>query len=239
MPGRSSVSRPSKKRPPSAQTAARAVVRIAYQFDYLQCLPAGYATNRRQRWPLVIFLHGMGERGPELEAVKRHGLPRLADEGKPFPFILVSPQCPADSWWNAAALDAFVEKICVQLRVDRDRVYLTGLSMGGYGTWATACLNPTRYAAIAPICGGGEVRHAAQLRHVPVWAFHGAKDRVVRLPRSQTMVKAVRVAGGSAKLTVFPKLEHNSWDAAYATPELFDWLLAQRRHGSRPREISK
>ncbi len=205
---------------------------VAYPFDYLQCLPAGYATDRRKRWPLLVFLHGMGERGPDLTAVKRHGLPRLVEEGRKFPFILVSPQCPADSWWNAAAIDAFVGKIASQLRVDPDRVYLTGLSMGGYGTWATACFNPARYAAIVPICGGGEVRHASHLRHVPVWAFHGAQDKVVRPPRSRTMVKAVRTAGGDAKLTLFPEAEHNSWDPAYATPGLFDWLLAQRRHGS-------
>ncbi|ATC66239.1 phospholipase [Nibricoccus aquaticus] len=204
-------------------------MRVTYPLDYLLCLPEDYSANRRTRWPLVVFLHGLGERGPDLNAVKRHGLPRLAEAGMKFPFILVSPQCPADSWWNAAAIDAFVATICSQLRVDLDRVYLTGLSMGGYGTWTTACFNPARYAAIAPICGGGEVRHAAQLRQVPVWAFHGAKDRVVRPARSQAMVKGVRDAGGSAKLTVFPRLEHNSWDPAYAKPELLTWLLAQRR----------
>ena len=229
MPARPALSRSARPRRSSAQTAGRALVRISYPFDYLQCLPERYSADRRTRWPLVVFLHGLGERGPDLNAVKRHGLPRLAEDGEKFPFILVSPQCPADSWWNTAAIDAFVAKICTQLRVDPDRVYLTGLSLGGYGTWTTACFNPARYAAIAPICGGGEVRHAAQLRHVPVWAFHGAKDRVVRPARSQAMVKAVRAAGGSAKLTVFPRVEHNSWDPAYANAELLAWLLAQRR----------
>lgn len=229
----------SRPQNPPRQTPARATVRIAYTFDYLQSLPEGYSSETRRRWPLVVFLHGLGERGPDLNAVKRHALPRLVEAGHRFPFILVSPQCPADSWWNAAAIDAFVARMTAQLRVDPGRVYLTGLSMGGYGTWAAACLNPARYAAVVPICGGGEPRLAGNLIALPTWAFHGAKDKVVRPARSRTMVKAIRAAGGSAKLTVFPDVEHNAWDPAYATAGLFEWLLAQRRARRTPKKTAR
>lgn len=214
----------------AAQTVEHASMRVTYDYDFLLQLPEGYAAaGREQRWPLVLFLHGLGERGRNIEQIKRHGLPKLIEQGKRFPFIVVSPQCPDDEWWNVLALEALIDHVAVKYRVDRDRIYVTGLSMGGYGTWALAQRHPERYAAVVPICGGGEVRHAAGLRDLPLWAFHGAKDFTVPLKRSQEMIDAITAAGGAPKLTTYPDGGHNIWEETYANPELWTWLLAQKR----------
>ncbi len=191
---------------------------------YLLHLPKGYERGRK-RWPLLLFLHGAGERGRDLELVKKHGPPRLIAEGHEFPFIVVSPQCPARQWWSNDVLSALLDEIIANYRVDERRVYLTGLSMGGYGTWGLACEHPERFAAIVPICGGGNRLLAHALKHVPVWAFHGAKDDVVPVAESEKMVAAVKAAGGRAKLTIYPDAGHDSWTATYANPALYKWLL--------------
>jgi predicted peptidase len=212
-------------------------MRVTYEYDFLLQLPDGYRTAPRdRRWPLVLFLHGLGERGRDLQRVKTHGLPKLVEEGKRFPFILISPQCPDDEWWNVLALEALIDHVAKKYRVDRERIYVTGLSMGGYGTWALAQRHPERYAAVVPICGGGEVRHAPDLRNLPLWAFHGANDRTVPLKRSVEMIDAIRAAGGAPKFTIYPEGEHNVWDETYANPELWTWLLAQKRGGAAPKK---
>ncbi len=198
------------------------------EFSYLLYLPPG-AEQGTKKWPLVIFLHGVGERGNNLELVKRHGPPKLIEEGQKFPFILVAPQCPADRWWNVEDLDAWLLGLLKELPVDANRVYLTGLSMGGFGTFEWATKHPERFAAIAPICGGGEPFLASRLKNVPAWIFHGAKDPVVPLKRSQEMVEAIKKAGGIVKFTVYPEAGHDSWTATYANPQLYQWLLAQRK----------
>jgi predicted peptidase len=198
--------------------------------NYLLYLPKGYG-EQDQKWPLMLFLHGSGERGDDLDLVKRHGPPKLVAEGKDFPFIIVSPQCPLGQWWpeKIDTLVALLDDVQSAYAVDPNRVYLTGLSIGGYGTWALACEHPDRFAAIAPICGGGEPFLADRLRDVPVWAFHGAKDPVVPVIESEVMVEAVRRAGGQAKLTIYPDAGHDAWTAAYNDPELYVWLLSHRR----------
>lgn len=201
---------------------------------YLLYLPKGYERGRK-RWPLLLFLHGAGERGKDLELVKKHGPPKLIAEGQHFPFIVVSPQCPANQWWSNDVLAALLDNIVANYRVDESRVYVTGLSMGGYGTWALACEHPERFAAIAPICGGGNRLLAHRLKDVPVWAFHGAKDDVVPLAESERMVNAVKAAGGKAKLTVYPEAGHDSWTATYANPALYKWLLRHRKRAAKPR----
>ena len=212
----------------AAQTAEHATMRVTYEYDYLLQLPEGYRDGN-QRWPLVLFLHGLGERGKNLELVKKHGLAKAIEQGTRYPFIVVSPQCPDDEWWNVLALEALLDHVAEKYRVDPDRIYVTGLSMGGYGTWALAQRHPERYAAVVPICGGGEVRHAPELRNLPLWAFHGAKDFTVPLKRSQEMIDAIKAAGGSPQLTIYPEGGHNVWDETYAKPELWTWLLAQKR----------
>jgi predicted peptidase len=150
--------------------------------------------------------------------------------GKSFDFIIVSPQCPNDMWWpeKTDLLITLLDEIEAKYRVDTDRVYLTGLSMGGFGTWTLAAKYPNRFAAIAPICGGGERYSANRLKKVPVWAFHGAKDNTVPLARSQEMVDAIKKVGGDAKLTVYPEAEHDSWTETYNNPELYQWFLSHK-----------
>lgn len=215
--------------PQPRQSAEQLTFPVTFSFHYLLYLPEGYEQQRQTKWPLVVFLHGIGERGTDVAAVKRQGLPRLLAAGKQFPFLVVSPQCPPDQWWDITALDEFVERVTKKYRVDPDRVYLTGLSMGGFGTWALAMRHPQRFAAIAPICGGGEARHAYVLRDVPVWAFHGAKDEVVPLRQSEEMIAALRDAGAEPRFTIYPEGKHDVWTETYADPELYTWLLAQTR----------
>lgn len=204
-------------------------MQVTYDIDFLVALPDGYAEKASERWPLLVFLHGRGERGFDLNLVKRHGLPRLIEEGGKFPFIVVSPQCPDDEWWNVVALEVFIEQVVTKYRVDPDRVYLTGLSMGGYAVWALCQRRPARYAAAIPVCGGGDARYAAGLRHLPLWVFHGARDEVVPLKRSQEMVDLIKAAGGSPRFTIYPEAGHDSWTETYANPEIYHWLLAHSR----------
>jgi len=199
---------------------------------YLLYLPEDYG-RKEQKWPLMLFLHGAGERGDNLDLVKKHGPPKLVERGKQFPFIIVSPQCPAGVWWpeKIDTLVALLDEIASKYAVDTDRVYLTGLSMGGFGTWSLACRHPERFAAIAPICGGGMWFLADRLKAVPVWAFHGAKDPVVPLDMSESMVKAVKRMGGDARLMVYPEAQHDSWTATYSNPKLYEWFLSHRKRG--------
>jgi predicted peptidase len=197
---------------------------------YLLYLPADYGKDSKKNWPLIMFLHGAGERGDNLGLVKKHGPPKLIEQGRSFDFIIVSPQCPNGIWWpeQIEVLINLLDEIESKYRVDTDRVYLTGLSMGGFGTWTLAERYPQRFAAIAPICGGGGSYLAYRLKNVPVWAFHGAKDKVVPVEKSKEMVEAVNAAGGDAKMTVYPEADHDSWTATYDNPQLYEWFLSHR-----------
>lgn len=198
--------------------------------QYLLFLPAGYDENE-QKWPLILFLHGAGERGDDLEKVKVHGPPKIVEKKKNFPFILVSPQCPEEKWWpnEVDMLINLLDDIVNRYNVDTERIYLTGLSMGGYGVWRLATEYPERFAAIAPICSGAMPALADRLKNVPVWAFHGAKDDVVPLKESEDMVDALKTCGGNAKLTVYPEVEHDSWTETYENQELYKWFLEHRK----------
>jgi len=217
---------------PAQQQAAKLDVQVRVTLDYLLFLPQGY--EEKDAWPLMLFLHGAGERGDDLELVKTHGPPKIVETKQDFPFILVSPQCERGRWWESIELTALLDEIVAKYKVDTDRIYVTGLSMGGFGTWSLVARTPTRFAAIAPICGGGERHWAKRFAHVPVWAFHGGKDRLIPPERSQAMVDALNKHGGNAKLTIYPEAEHNSWTATYDNPELYDWLLQQKRRDPPP-----
>jgi len=195
---------------------------------YLMYLPDEYSSSD-QEWPLLVFLHGIGERGDDIGKVKIHGPAKLLEQGQKFPFIVISPQCPDDQWWDVDVLHTLIQDVAGTYRVDTDRIYLTGLSMGGYGTWALASKYPDTFAAIAPICGGGDIKKAAALKDIPVWAFHGAMDQVVPLMQSQQMVDAIQLAGGNAKLTIYPEAGHDSWTETYNNQELYDWFLTQNK----------
>jgi predicted peptidase len=197
---------------------------------YLLYLPEGYAAETKE-WPLLLFLHGAGERGKEIDSVKKHGPPKLIEEGRTYPFIVVSPQCPPDEYWSPIVLRALLDEIISRYRVDRTRVYLTGLSMGGNGTWKLATAYPEMFAAIAPICGWGDTTTVARLKNIPAWVFHGAKDKVVTVDKSEAMVRALKECGGDVRLTVYPEAGHDSWSETYANPELYEWLLTHRLPG--------
>lgn len=195
---------------------------------YLLFLPAAYAVHP-QRWPLMLFLHGAGERGDDLQLVKRHGVAKIVEEQPAFPLLVVSPQCPPTEAWAPEPLLALLDDIEQHYDVDPERLYVTGLSMGGFGTWAVAIAAPDRFAAIAPICGGGDPSRVGVLRHLPVWAFHGARDPIVPLQRTVEMVEALRQCGGNVRFTVYPEAGHDAWTATYANPELYAWFLAHTR----------
>ncbi|PAW63718.1 MAG: hypothetical protein B9S36_04205 [Verrucomicrobiia bacterium Tous-C2TDCM] len=195
--------------------------------EYLLTLPEGYEADPEKRWPLVVFLHGAGERGDQLADVAKHGPPKLVAGGRKFPFILASPQCPKDEWWTEQPILDLIDSLEESHRVDASRIYLTGLSMGGYGTWHFATLAPHRFAAIAPVCGGGIPYKMRLIPHLPVWAFHGGKDSVVVPDESIRLVEALRKSGNQGvNLTIYPEAGHDSWTEAYSNPLLYDWFLS-------------
>lgn len=175
--------------------------------------------------PWMMFLHGMGERGQDLELVKKWGPPKRLADRDDFPFILISPQCPEDIVWKTSHLVQILDAVQAQMKVDEKRLYMTGLSMGGYGTWAMLAEIPERIAAAVPICGGGRSERAERIIAVPVWAFHGDADGVVPIRESQKMVDAINEAGGNAKLKAYEGVGHNSWSQTYANEEVYQWLL--------------
>lgn len=191
-------------------------------------LPAGYDETPDREWPLLVFLHGAGERGDSLAVVHIHGPVNEREAGRDLPFVIVSPQVPEGERWTVGRIVAAMDAAMDAYRIDADRVYLTGLSMGGYGTWEAIERIPDRIAAAVPICGGGNPIGLAAAREVPVWAFHGAMDPVVPLSASAGMVSRLRAAGGSVRFTVYPDAGHDSWTETYATPEVYEWLLRHR-----------
>jgi predicted peptidase len=205
---------------------------------YLLYLPPGYQPAGKERWPLMLFLHGAGERGTDVQRVAIHGPLSLVKQGTNFPFIIVAPQCPTGQLWENDPLLQLLDDLEKKYAVDPKRVYLTGLSMGGYGTWKLGLADPERFAALVPICGGANMIDAllgpgdkgAALKSLPIWAFHGAKDDVVPVSESERIVAQLKNFGlKELKLTVYPEARHDSWKQAYQTPELYEWLLKQSR----------
>jgi predicted peptidase len=194
--------------------------------QYLIVKPADF--DPQEKYPLLIFLHGRGESGDDLDKVKIHG-PFGTVKKLKLPFIIVAPQTPLDERWDIEMLSALVDRLLEKLPVDRERVYLTGLSLGGFGTWDLAIRRPEVFTAIAPICGVGKPSQAAMLKDMPVWAFHGAKDDAVELKGSTEMIDALYGVGNDARLTVYPEAEHDSWTATYENPKLYDWFLSHRK----------
>jgi predicted peptidase len=224
-------------------------------YDYLLALPDDYAAAPAGGWPVILFLHGSAFRGGDITAVGTHGLPRLVrgdadlsaaekNAGAEIAagFVVVAPQCPELEVWDDARVLALLDEVEAGLNVDAARVYLTGLSMGGFGAWSLGMRHPQRFAALVPICGGGRIadvvaascerRRREALRGLGVWAFHGAKDVTVPPEESTRMIAALKTAGvRDARLTIYPDAEHDAWSATYANPALYAWL---RRHGRRP-----
>lgn len=206
--------------------------------QYLLFLPQDYYQDKRN-WPLMLFLHGGGERGNDLELVKTHGPPKIVENKKDFPFIVVSPQCPLYEQWTAEYLSALLDEVVSHYRVDEDRIYVTGLSMGGAGTWTIAIATPERFAAIVPICPARSLPNKAQeIKDLPIWAFHGTKDNRVPIERTIEMVDALKKCGSNVRFTVYPEPRdplhpHDCWTETYENPELYEWLLSHQKSGSK------
>ena len=226
--------------PMTAQTAKQFHFRKVQQAEvgYLLFLPRTYEPKSSKRWPLILFLHGAGERGTNIWDVAKHGPPKIAPPDPGFPFIVVSPQCPEGQIWSNDILLGLLDRVAQDYAVDTNRIYLAGLSMGGYGTWGLGLTHPERFAAIVPVCGGGEwleVKLAGSgntnaLRTLGVWAFHGAKDPVVPLEESQRMVTFLKNEGvAEVRFTVYPEAGHDCWTETFSNPELYQWLLAHER----------
>jgi predicted peptidase len=220
---------------------------------YMLFAPKDYKAEGK-KWPLLLFLHGLGEcSNDDLSRVKIHGPANFVDSRPDFPFVVVTPQLPpppgykegvtysseqiialARKAWAPDELIQLVDHVTAKMNIDRGRVYVTGLSMGGYGTWRLVAEHPERFAAAVPICGGGEPETMARaVNRMPIWAFHGAKDPTVPLAEGKKMVDAVKRAGGDVRFTVYPDVAHNSWKVTYDNQEMYDWLLAHQLHSAK------
>lgn len=218
-------------------------------FRYLLLTPE--VIEPETSYPLILFLHGAGERGSEVEKLKTHFLPAISSDEfrKAFPCFVVAPQCPAEEWWvklpeerthastrlteePAAPLQMalqVVDDVVAEFPVDENRLYLTGISMGGYGSWDLAMRQPDRWAAVVPICGGGDESKGERLVGMPLWAVHGDADSAVPVERSRNMIAAIKDAGGDPRYTELPGIGHDSWTQTYADPNgVLHWMFQQR-----------
>ena len=214
--------------------------------DYLMALPKDYDAKSKKGSPLILFLHGAGERGTDVWKAGTHSPSKYLADHPEFPFILVTPLCPADRTWSNDLLLELLDEVVKKYSVDESRIYLTGLSMGGFGAWSLGVFYPEKFAALAPICGGGDVgavilaqhgysvpRHKAALKSLPVWIFHGAKDPVVPLGESEHQADALKSFGiKELKFTVYPEAQHDSWTETYNHPALYEWFLQHDRKPS-------
>ncbi|MDR1493825.1 MAG: prolyl oligopeptidase family serine peptidase [Planctomycetaceae bacterium] len=203
--------------------------------QYLLYLPKDYAVDSEKEYPALLFLHGAGERGDKLDAVTVHGPPKLlaqkSEIAEKCPLIVISPQCKNGYYWSPAQLLLLLDEIEKNYKVDKSRVYVTGLSMGGFGSWMIASLAPERFAAVAPICGGFNTEQAKNFVEIPMWVFHGDADQVVPSEMSKKMVKAIEDVGGKKiRLTIYPGVGHDSWTQTYDNIELYHWFLSNKKN---------
>lgn len=200
--------------------------------NYLLYKPENYK-NTSEKFPLIVFLHGAGERGDNLDKVKIQGPLKYIEEGNTINAVVLAPQCPDSIYWQPHDVAALIKKTISTEKIDTDRVYITGLSMGGYGTWATAVEYPELFAAAVPVCGAiyrPAYRNPVHLKEMPIWVFHGALDDVVYIENSNKMVMALKQAGNEkVKYTVYPFANHNSWSETYSNPEMYKWMLKQTK----------
>jgi predicted peptidase len=202
---------------------------------YVVFVPPNY--DGTKEFPVILFLHGAGETKSDKKGSKMPvevGIgPAIKKREKDFPFIVVIPQAETRGWQaegpNAKRALSMLDEVMKEYKTDTKRQYLTGLSMGGMGTWSVAVAHPDRFAAIVPICGRGDPTKAEKIKDLPCWAFHGDADASVNVSGSRDMIDAIKKAGGMPKYTEYPGVGHNSWDKAYGTDELYKWLLEQKK----------
>ena len=199
--------------------------------QYAVRFPENYKVG--EQYPLLLFLHGSGTRGEDIDNILTHSFLRRPDKWPDFKFIIVAPLCHENTWFDLfETLKRFALHIANEPYADKNRIYLTGNSMGGYGTWQLAMSMPELFAAIAPLCGGGMYWNAGRLVNVPVWAFHGGRDKSVFPEESMKMVNAVNRYGGNARLTIYPENKHNCWSDAYGSPALYEWFLTHENNNA-------
>lgn len=201
---------------------------------YLFSQPENHSAAVDGRLPLIFFLHGAGERGRDLDLIRHYGIPRAAQKLRDFPFLTLSPQCPPHTYWEDldSVLFALLDEVMARYPVDPARIYLTGLSMGGHGTWILALQRPECFAALAPVCSPFPDlpefdERLLRLKNKPIWVFHGAKDDVIPVQHSGAMVRALRQINPQVRYTIYPSAKHDAWVRAYADPALYDWFLKQ------------
>jgi predicted esterase len=212
-----------------AQQQEKSMVLYTHYLLYVPKSPSSSGS-----YPLLLFLHGSDERGDDLSILKRKGPPSFLDNKSDFPFVVVSPQCPEGSEWDTQNLITLLDHVEATLPIDKNKIYVTGLSMGGFATWNLAQVAPERFAAIAPICGGGNLDRICIMRDVPVWAFHGAKDTAVPYQESERLVQRLKEFGSDVKFTLYPDAGHDAWTTTYQNQELYDWLLSKSKSKGTP-----
>lgn len=201
-------------------------------WNYLLHLPTGY-TGKSHPWPLIVYLHGASIRGNDMDSglnpVKRYGIPAFLDRHPDFPFVVVSPQLPEDNW-PAKSLLNLVDEVMARYNVDRDRVYLTGVDIGGEGAWHLAAADQRKFSAVAPVCGFGDMSLVPDLTDIPIWGFHGDADKVKAVGPHKRLIEAIQREGGDAKITVIPGGTHGDVIfPTYQRKDLYEWFLSHSR----------
>ena len=206
-----------------------ASVDVQVDFNYILQFPKTVVDG--QLMPLIVFLHGSGERGDSVDLVRVHGPWYFATDNEDFPFMILAPQCKEGETWEPLKLDLLLNEVIANQPVDTNRIYLTGLSRGGFGVWDWTLYKPDRFAAIAPICGASNyhILVANKLKNVPAWVFQGALDDVIPVEFSANLVKRLRSLGADVKFTVYPYAGHDSWTETYMNPELYKWFFSHRK----------
>lgn len=232
----SAIGRAADEQPVERKGVGHVTVVTSARLPYLAIVPAAFRSQAR--WPLILFLHGSDQRGTDLNLLKLNGPPKHALNTPGFPFVVVAPQLPLGKTWNGDAVAGFVKRVISRFHIDSSRIYLTGLSTGGYGVWSAALQHPERFAAVAPVSGGGSTeipKHAegaqlAALQSLGVWAFHGGSDSTVDPSESQRMIGELqRIGVSDVRLTIFPGAPHDIWNQVYDDPAIYDWFLAHHR----------
>jgi len=206
--------------------------KLSPKLNYILTTPTNY--SKEERLPLIVFLHGAGERGDDIEKLKVYCVPKLFCKDQDYNgerVITLSPQCPLELTWYDFKWDVIelINEIADEYNVDRDRITLTGISMGGFGTWEIGLQASHMFAAIAPLCSGGMSWRAWYLSRIPIRVYHGKLDDVVPFAYSELMVDAIKAQGGNVDFIAYDDLSHNCWDRAYEESDLIHWLASAKR----------
>ena len=204
---------------------------VSESLSYYLYYPKDYKSEKNKKFPLLLFLHGGGESGDSLSTLKTNGPPKLIVQGKQFPFLILAPQNPyKKKWWNTRAVAQLLDTIVENNRVDKNRVYLTGLSRGGSAAWEMAVQYPDKFAAMAVVCGMTPLPYANWInKDLPIWVFHGDQDKSIPISESVNMVDKLKAMGYDVKFTIYEGVGHNSWLQAYSNEELYEWFMKQER----------